>query len=602
MTDHSSPPSPFGPLVLPDGVEFRVWAPKHDHMRLRLGEAESIAMKRMAQGWHSVFVRDASPGALYSYVLPNQRSAPDPASRFQPHDVHGPSEVIDSTSFVWSDAGWRGRPWEECVLYELHIGAFTPEGTFLAAIEKLDALVDLGVTAIEIMPVADFPGHRGWGYDGVFLFAPESTYGRPDDFKALVNAANLRGLTVLLDVVYNHFGPSGNYFPNFAPIFTDQHETPWGAAVNYDAEESHFVREFIIQNALYWINEFHLGGLRLDAVHSIKDLSDEHILDEIARRVHASAGDRHIHLILENEDNEASRLTRDATGAPAFYTAQWNDDIHHAFHTAATGERAGYYAEYAGDARKLARALAEGFVFQGETMQFSGKARGEPSAGLPPTAFVAFIQNHDQVGNRAFGERLSAIAERPAQRALAALYLLGPQIPMLFMGEEWAADQPFPYFCDVGDELADAVRNGRRAEFASFAEFKDPDQLQRIPDPTAPETFLSAKLNWNEATQGAHAEHRALYRALMALRRAEIAPRLIGVGAHAGQARVIGGHAVEATWRMGDGATLAVRANLSEWSVRDLPSMQGRILWTEGEANATSLGAWSVLWTLATPR
>ena len=317
------------------------------------------------------------------------------------------------------------------------------EGTFSAAIAKLDALVDLGVTGIELMPVADFPGKRNWGYDGVQLFAPNSSYGRPEDLKALVDAAHSRGLMVFLDVIYNHFGPEGNYWPACAPIFTEHHQTPWGAAVNFNSEGSAVVRELVVENALFWIDEYHMDGLRLDAVHAIFDDSPTHILDEIALRVRAGAGDRRVHLIVENEENRSSRLKRGADGAPLEYTAQWNDDLHHVLHTAVSGESAAYYESYHGDTEKLGRALAEGFAYQGETLVHRGRARGEPSASLPPTAFVGFIQNHDQVGNRAFGERLTALAPPEAVRAVAAAYLLSPQIPMLFMGEEWGCARPF---------------------------------------------------------------------------------------------------------------------------------------------------------------
>jgi malto-oligosyltrehalose trehalohydrolase len=378
---------------------------------------------------------------------------------------------------------WKTGGTEESVIYELHIGTFTSDGTFRAAIDKLDDLVELGVTAIELMPIADFPGARNWGYDGVYLFAPDATYGRPEDLKVLADAAHANGLMIFLDVVYNHFGPDGNYLDAYAcQFFTDRHKTPWGAAINYDGPDSRPVRNFMIHNALYWLEEFHFDGLRLDAVHAIIDDSEMHLLEELADRVRDTfCGERHIHLILENEENEAHRLKRGPGGEPRIYTAQWNDDVHHVLHTAATGEDAGYYAEYRGDTDKLARSLAEGFAFQGEMMAYRGEPRGEPSAHLPPTAFVAFIQNHDQVGNRAFGDRLTASTPAEAVRAIAAIYLLAPQIPMLFMGEEWAAAQPFPFFCDFEAELGEAVRKGRREEFAKFPEFHDERRASVFP-------------------------------------------------------------------------------------------------------------------------
>ncbi|HEY2132647.1 MAG TPA: malto-oligosyltrehalose trehalohydrolase, partial [Acetobacteraceae bacterium] len=429
---------PYGATLLPGGgTRFALWAPKFDRVAIAIdGRAEP--MRPAVDSWH--FHEDpwAKAGSRYQFILPDGLLVPDPASRFQPEDVHGPSEVTDPAAYMWADRNWRGRPWHEAVIYELHIGTFTPEGSFLGAIGKLDHIASLGVTAIEIMPVADFPGQRNWGYDGVALYAPDASYGRPEGMKRLVDAAHARGIMVFLDVVYNHFGPDGNYLSVYAPqFFTDRHQTPWGAAVNCDGPHSKPVREFIIHNALYWIEEFHLDGLRLDAVHAIIDDGSPHLLHELAARVRELAGDRQVHLILENEENHANKLVREADGRPLLYSAQWNDDVHHVLHTAATGEDDGYYSAYLGDTQKLGRALAEGFAFQGEMMEYRGRARGEPSRALPPAAFVAFIQNHDQIGNRAFGDRLGAILSTRKLRAVAATYLLLPQVPMLFMGEEW---------------------------------------------------------------------------------------------------------------------------------------------------------------------
>jgi maltooligosyltrehalose trehalohydrolase len=439
---------PRGAEVLSDGaVRFRFWAPAAKVVHLEIDGVEHVlALEPQEHGWHELVTKQASPGSRYLFILPDGTRVPDPASRFQPADVHGPSEVIDPRTHQWTDGAWQGRPWNEAVLYELHIGTFTEAGTFLAVIEKLDHLVELGITGIEIMPIADFPGGWNWGYDGALLYAPDSSYGRPEELKTLIQEAHARGLMVILDVVYNHFGPDGNYLPIYAPkTLTDRHKTDWGDAVNYDGEGSKSVREFTIHNALYWIEEFHFDGLRLDAVHAIKDDSPKHVLDELAERVREAAGERHVHLILENEKNQASRLCRDETGEPQHYTAQWNDDMHHVLHTAATLESNGYYGDFKDDAEKLGRALAEGFAFQGQVMKCTGAERGEPSAHLPPTAFVSFMQNHDQIGNRAFGERINAIASPEAVRAIAAVYLLLPQIPMLFMGEEWGSSQPFPF-------------------------------------------------------------------------------------------------------------------------------------------------------------
>jgi maltooligosyltrehalose trehalohydrolase len=590
----------FGPELTDGGVRFRFWAPKHDRIQLKIhGDDEPRPMQSGSDGWHQLEVAGAGPGTLYQFVLPDGLHVPDPASRFQPRDVHGPSEVIDPAAYRWADGNWRGRPWHEAVVYELHVGAFSPEGTFAGAAERLDDLAELGVTAIELMPIADFPGQRNWGYDGVLLFAPDSSYGRPEDLKALVDAAHARGIMVMLDVVYNHFGPDGNYLPTYAPIFTEKHHTPWGAAVNYDAEGSTPVREMIIDNAVYWTQEYNLDGLRLDAVHAIMDDSPTHVLEEIAARVRSAAGDRHVHLVLENEENLASRLERRPDGNPLQFTAQWNDDVHHVLHTAASGENAGYYVEYHGDTEKLGRALAEGFAFQGEMMGYRGHPRGEPSGGLPPTAFVAFIQNHDQVGNRAFGDRITASVPGEAVRAIAAVYLLAPQIPMMFMGEEWGAAQPFPFFCDFDEPLAEAVRNGRRAEFKRFPEFQDPASRERIPDPTARDTFLSAKLRWDDAQNGSHKEWRDWYRDVLAVRHAEIIPRLGGIGGHSGRYEILGDGAVRVAWRLGDGSELTLEANLTGKPLGGVAAAPGRVIWSEGPASGGELGPWAVLWTLS---
>jgi maltooligosyltrehalose trehalohydrolase len=589
----------FGAELNNCGVLFRLWGPKHATIRVKLEDTGTAhPMLALVDGWHELRVAEAGPGTCYRFILPDGVEVPDPASRFQPQDVHGPSEVIAPNAFSWTDEGWTGRDWEECVIYELHIGAFTADGTFRAAIDRLDDLRDLGITAIELMPVADFPGQRNWGYDGVLLFAPDSSYGRPENLKQLVDAAHARGIAVILDVVYNHFGPDGNYLPLYSHIFTESHHTPWGAAINYDAEHSEWVRDLIINNAIYWIREYNLDGLRLDAVHAIMDESPEHLLQELATAVREAGGDRRIHLLLENEENQATRLARDVYGQPVQFTAQWNDDVHHLLHTAASGESAGYYADYLGDTYKLGRALAEGFAFQGELMPYRGHPRGEPSAYLPPTAFVSFIQNHDQVGNRAFGERITTFAPPEAVRAIAAIYLLAPQIPMIFMGEEWGAAQPFPFFCDFDSELADAVRNGRRAEFAKFPEFQDPKRREQIPDPNAQETFVSAKLRWDDASRGVHADWRDWYRRLLMVRHAEIIPRLSEMDSTSGQYEILGDLAVRVSWRLADRAELLLTTNLKTTPLAGIGTPRGRVLWSVGSAENGDLGPWSVVWTL----
>jgi maltooligosyltrehalose trehalohydrolase len=586
----------FGAKLTGEGVHFRLWAPDQDRVSLLLDGCDPMPMVRRHDGWHNLITSAAKVGTLYKYRLQNGLEVPDPASRFQPMDVHGPSEIVDPYNHVWNERDWNGRPWEESVIYELHIGAFTQEGTFRSAIERLDHLADLGITAIEIMPVADFPGDRNWGYDGVLLFAPDSSYGRPEDLKALIEAAHARSLMVFLDVVYNHFGPDGNYLPSYSPFFTENHKTPWGAAVNFDSDGSDLVREFVIQNAMYWISDFHFDGLRLDAVHAIKDDSETHVLDELASRVRKAGLPRCVHLLLENEENEAVSLER-VGDKPLYYTAQWNDDLHHVLHTAATKETSGYYGDYAGDTVKLGRALAEGFAFQGELMSYRSSPRGEPSQHLPPTAFVSFIQNHDQIGNRAFGDRLTSFAPPEAVRAIVSIYLLIPQIPMLFMGEEFGASQPFPFFAHFEPELADAVREGRRAEFANFPEFQDPQKRATIPDPTSETTFRSAKLNWAETTQRSHADWLSYYRELLSIRHREIIPRLRNIGGNCASYEILGEGAVSVRWTMGDKTCLRLVANLGSQPLVDIKA-SGRSLWSSGVGRDGSLDPWGIIWTV----
>ena len=603
---------PFGAQIEADGtVRFALWAPAHARIGLLLDDArEPLPMEALdgeQRGWHRLLTESARAGGRYAFVLPDGLRVPDPASRFQPDDVHGMSELIDPLAFRWHDGAWRGRAWSSAVIVELHVGAFTPEGNFRGVIGKLDHLVSLGVTAIELMPIADFPGSRNWGYDGVLPYAPDSSYGRPEDLKALVDAAHARGLMVLLDVVYNHFGPDGAYLHAIAPqAFTARRQTPWGAAIDFDGPHSRAMREYFIHNACYWLDEFHLDGLRLDAVHAIHDEGPVHFLDELAQRARAGSTGREVHLILENEENCARLLERDARGEPARYTAQWNDDVHHVLHVAASGESSGYYADYLGNRQLFARALAEGFAFQGETMPYRGHARGEPCAHLPPGAFVAFIQNHDQIGNRAFGDRLTAVTTPEAMRAISALYLLLPQVPMLFMGEEWGASTPFPFFCDFAEPLASAVREGRRSEFARFPEFADPRARERIPDPIAIETFRSAKLDWDEASRGMHAESLARYRRLLEVRHREIMPLLDRIDG-AGRVEWIGAlrpappnaFSLRVRWSIGgDRATLVLEANLGDRACEGFGVSSGRALWVESQAEGDRFGPWAVRWSI----
>lgn len=602
---------PFGATILGDGrVRFRLWAPAAHTVALRLGvddSAPTLPMQPLAEGWFELTTGAARAGSRYAYVIDGDRVVPDPASRFQPEDVHGASEVLDPASFAWSDGAWHGRRWPETVLYEIHVGTFTPAGSYAGVAGKLDHLVDLGVTAIELMPLSEAPGRRNWGYDGVQPFAPESQYGRPDALKALVEAAHARGLMVFVDVVYNHFGPEGNYLHLYAPqFFTERHRTLWGAGINVDGPGSRVVRDFFIHNALYWIEEFGIDGLRFDAVNAIRDDRPVHILTELAETVRRTVPrDRQVHLVLENGENIAAYLERDADGRPRWYTAQWNDDLHHVLHVPITGETGGYYADYR-DRRseRLGRALAEGFVYQGEIAGYFGnRARGQPSGHLPATAFVSFLQNHDQVGNRAFGERIGQIAAPEALRAAMAIMLLAPAIPLLFMGEEWGAAQPFLFFCDFGPDLAQAVREGRRREFARFPQFADEAARARIPDPNSPESFTRSVLDWAAPAREPHRTWLAFHRELLALRRREIVPRLFGL--RGGEARFerLEDELLRVEWRLGDGCrlTLIARMAASAGHAGNLEA-DGRLLYsTAAQAPARPLGwlpPWFVAWYL----
>jgi malto-oligosyltrehalose trehalohydrolase len=556
-------------------VQFRLWAPNATDVALALNtdcQESSVAMRKEERGWFFIET-DASAGQTYQFIVDGALAVPDPASRFQPADVHGPSEIVDPTAFAWKDQTWQGRAWEEAVLYELNVGTFTKEGTFQAVEKKLPELANLGVTAIELMPLADFPGRWGWGYDGVLPYAPDSSYGRPEDLKSLVQAAHNLGLMVFLDVVYNHFGPEGNYLHVYAKrFFTEKHHTPWGAAMNVDDTDSDIVRKFFIENALYWLTEYHFDGLRLDAVHAIKDESSRHFLVELADSVATRiGGERLVHLVVENDQNTADFLRKCGKQQKQYYTAQWNDDIHHAFHVLATGESTGYYAGFTKEGSELApivhlgRCLTQGFTYQGQESKHHGHFRGQPSAHLPPTAFVSFIQNHDQAGNRAFGDRIASLIGAKVLRALSAIYLLSPSIPMIFMGEEWGSQTPFYYFCDLGPELGPLVTEGRRKEFARFPEFSSPETRERIPDPCKEETFLKSKLDWNERKQPQAQELHQHYQSLLAIRAREIVPLLEGwEGTAKFSSSTDHSHLLHAQWSCSDGKDLHLLANLGE--------------------------------------
>jgi len=600
---------PFGAELTDQGqVRFRLWAPGARRVDLSLDDGKGIAqmlpMSRDDTGFFEVITDQARAGSLYRYRINGENEVPDPASRLNPQDVHGPSQVVDPTEFEWSDDAWKSRPWHEAVVYELHVGTFSPEGTFAGVQARLDHLVQLGITVIELMPVADFPGKRGWGYDGVLLFAPESAYGTPNDLKALVNAAHARGIAVMLDVVYNHFGPEGNYLGMYAPqFFTERHHTPWGAAINFDGENGGPVRDFYINNTLYWLEEFHLDGLRFDAVHAIIDDSRKHIMTEITETARASAGaDRNIYLVLENGANQARFLG--SPGRSNKYDAQWDDDLHHCLHTILTGEQDGYYSDYAEQPHaKLCRSLAEGFVYQGEHSAFEKKPRGEPSAHLPPTAFVIFLQNHDQIGNRALGERLGHIVKNAeALRAATAVLLLAPSPPMLFMGEEWNAPQPFPYFCDFEQELATKVREGRRKEFQHFERFRDPAHSGSIPDPTIASTMKSACLDWSRTNAAGHEDWLDLYTRLLMIRQREIMPLIPDIRFGACN-KLEAGAAFAVDWALSEGSVLHLIANLADEPARLVGRTAGRLIYaTHPNIRQTvaknELAPWSVTWLL----
>jgi len=600
---------PFGAEYRRDGsVRFRLWAPAAHRVDLRLQDVEKVTplpLRRMDQGWYEVVTDAAKPGTLYRFQIDGGQEVPDPASRFQPRDVHGPSEVIDPHAFDWQDDAWHGRRWGEAVIYELHVGAFMPAGTFSSACQRLDYLADLGVTALELMPVADFSGRRNWGYDGVYQFAPDSVYGRPEDLKQLVQSAHVRRMMVLLDVVYNHFGPEGNYLGLYAPqFFTDRHHTPWGNAINFDGAASRAVRDFFIHNALYWLNEFNFDGLRLDAVNAILDDSTPDILTELADAVRSVAEPgRCVHLILENDRNQSHYLQRKKQRRPRTYTAQWNDDIHHALHVVITGEKDGYYSDYSDcPIDHLGRCLAEGFDYQGEASFYrNGEKRGESTEGLPPTAFVSFLQNHDQVGNRALGERILTIADPLAVRAATAILLLSPQPPLLFMGEEFGARTPFLFFCDFEKDLAAAVTAGRRNEFARFARFSDPASLAGIPDPNDVRTFEASRLDWDVIAQSEHQEWLDLYRKLLSLRSRHIVPHLLAACHISASYEAHGDRGLTAKWIFADHAELTLLANLHADPLTGVAQPDSQIIYASEEVRESSLQRptlppWSVVW------
>jgi malto-oligosyltrehalose trehalohydrolase len=570
------------------GARFRLWAPAHTSVALVGKAGHCLQMRQDDDGWFEIETDAIAIDGAYAFDIDGRR-LPDPAARAQIGDVHGPSRLIDSGGFKWSDDDWYGRPWEEAVIYELHTGTFTPEGTFQGVMKKLDHLASLGVTAIELMPVAQFGGTRGWGYDGVLLYAPHIAYGGPEALKQLVDAAHQRGLMVLLDVVYNHFGPDGNYLHLYAPdFFHSERQTPWGAAIAYEKQP---VRRFFIENALYWLHQYRLDGLRLDAIDQIHDPAPTHILEELAAEVRRAIPDRHVHLTTEDERNIVKLHERDTIGNARLYTGEWNDDFHHTAHVLATGERDGYYFDYRTDVVDMARSLAEGYVYQGELSPTKKEGRGVSSASLPPAAFVDFLQNHDQIGNRAFGERLTTLSDESTIDLLTAILLLSPHTPLMFMGEEWAERRPFLFFTDFHGDLAAAVRDGRRAEFKKWPQFADPNNRLKIPDPNAAQTAVASRIDWAYRETAAGASRLALVRKLLDIRKRELVPRFAGMRGGQSSYEILSPSAFAITWRLADGERLRMLSNFDEGPLRHAVGDDFKLLYAASDETANILRA-----------
>lgn len=565
--------------VAADTVRFRLWAPGQQSVTLRIA-GEDRLMSQSDEGWFELQTAGVAPGTEYNFVLADGMVVPDPAARAQKADVNGPSLVIDPAGYQWQNTGWQGRPWEETVVYEMHIGTFTPEGTFRAAIEKLPVLAELGITMLEVLPVSQFGGNRGWGYDGVLLYAPHCAYGTPDDFKAFIDAAHQHGLSVVLDIVLNHFGPEGNYLPLLAPdFFHKERMTPWGAGIAYDVEAA---RRYIVEAPLYWLQEFNLDGLRFDAIDQIEDTSEKHALIEIAERIRAEIPDRPVHLTTEDSRNVIFLHPRNKDGSVPLFTGEWNDDFHNAVHVFATGETHAYYQDFAREPEKLvARVLAEGFAYQGEVSSQSGEPRGVKSTEQPPVAFVDFIQNHDQVGNRAQGDRLITLAGEDRTKVLLATLLLSPHIPLLFMGEEYGETNPFLFFTDFHGDLAKAVREGRAREFQGHAGHEG----ESVPDPNAKSTFDMSKLDWQKRESEAGKAWLALTRELLALRQQHIVPLLTTAGGNAGKVLQTAEGFVAVSWTF-PGGTLSLALNIGA-DAQPLPAMPGETIFAWPQAAET---------------
>ncbi len=565
----------WGPRRLPGGgVEFSLWAPDAPDIKLVTRFAD-LPMTRSEDGWHHLTIAGMEPGESYSFRLPDSRVVPDPASRAQAGDVNGPSLLVDPDAYTWKNVDFRGRPWEEAVILELHVGTFTPEGTFRAAIEKLPELAETGITAIEIMPVAQFRGNRGWGYDGVLHYAPHSAYGSPDDMKALIDAAHGLGLIVFLDVVYNHFGPEGNYLHSYASsFFRADDPTPWGASIDFHNQA---VRRYFADNAAMWLGEYRLDGLRFDATEQIRDESEVHFLEELTADLRHRFSRRHIHLIAEDQRGLRSLLRRSPTGAPEVFTATWSDSLHHCIHVLTTGEARGHYKRFDENLwGNLCRAVAEGFVFSEDP--------SETAHTVPPNVYVNYLQNHDQIGNRAFGDRLNTLISPDLMEVLTAMLMLIPQTPMLFQGEDFNDTQPFCFFADFEGELALAMQRGRVNEAENFGGMPEGKTLADLPDPMAESTFRQSKINWAKADTDEGRKARLRLRALADIRRKHVAPLLAGSAPVAGVAHPLPQGQVAVDWRFPHGL-LALRMNLTENPVA-LPAAEGEIIYAQTAAGS----------------
>lgn len=580
MTQPSPMQKTWGPSVSKDGkIQFHLWAPAEESVTLLSGENE-IALQPQENGWHRIETDLVRPGDPYLYRLADGTRIPDPASHAQQGTLYGPSIVPDHERYRWRNDGWTGRAWEEAVLYELHIGTFTPEGTFRAAIERLPHLLHAGITAIEIMPVAHFAGERGWGYDGVLHYAPHTAYGTPDDLKALIDAAHGHGIMVFLDVVYNHFGPAGNVLPRIAPsFFHPERHTPWGAALAFEEEA---VRRYFIENALHWIIDYRIDGLRLDATEQIVDQSESHMLLEMAETIRQAVPNRLVHLVVEDQTNRKGLLNRDG-GIVHYYTAGWNDVFHHALHIIATQEGCGHYARYTGDIDAVLReATARGFILNDREKDRVGAPPQDP---LPQQVNVNFLQNHDQIGNRAFGERLSTIADPTLLQVMTALLFLAPPIPMLFMGEEFGERRPFLFFADFDGDLAEATRKGRVDEAEKFGGMPEGTTVQDLPDPISEDAFLRSKLDWDLAASPDGLRQTDFVRSLIELRRNRIVPLLKAGGIAEPHILPAEAGILAIDWRFPT-ATLGIRANMS-CEARTCPPATGETVFLLSAANGT---------------